>query len=80
MSERQRALADVILNDPDVDSLTSFIGVDGTNPTLNSGRMLINLKPRDERTSTASADHPPPAARDALAARASPFTCSRRRT
>jgi multidrug efflux pump len=54
MSERQRKLADVILNDPAVDSLTSFIGVDGTNPTLNSGRMLINLKPRDERSSTAS--------------------------
>jgi len=54
MSERQRRLADVILNDPEVESLTSFIGVDGTNPTLNSGRMLINLKPRDERTSTAS--------------------------
>ena len=49
MSERQRALADAILNDPDVESLTSFVGVDGTNPTLNSGRMLINLKPRDAR-------------------------------
>jgi multidrug efflux pump len=54
MSERQRALADVILNDPDVESLTSFVGVDGTNPTLNSGRMLINLKPRDQRSATAS--------------------------
>jgi len=54
MSERQRALADVILNDPDVESLTSFVGVDGTNPTLNSGRMLINLKPRDARTLSAS--------------------------
>ena len=54
MSERQRELADVILNDPDVESLTSFVGVDGTNPTLNSGRMLINLKPRDERSATAS--------------------------
>ena len=54
MSERQRALADAILNDPDVESLTSFIGVDGTNPTLNSGRMLINLKPRDARSATAS--------------------------
>jgi len=54
MSERQRALADVILNDPDVESLTSFVGVDGTNPTLNSGRMLINLKPRDTRTLSAS--------------------------
>ena len=46
MSERQRALADAILGDPDVASLSSFVGVDGTNPTLNSGRMLINLKPR----------------------------------
>ncbi|HZQ01007.1 MAG TPA: MdtB/MuxB family multidrug efflux RND transporter permease subunit [Reyranella sp.] len=54
MTEKQRALADAILNDPDVDSLTSFVGVDGTNPTLNSGRMLINLKPRDSRDVTAS--------------------------
>jgi multidrug efflux pump len=54
MSERQRALAEAILEDPDVESLTSFVGVDGTNPTLNSGRMLINLKPRSERTSTAA--------------------------
>src|SRR4029078_4120642 len=54
MSERQRALSDAILSDPDVESLTSFVGVDGTNPTLNSGRMLINLKPRDERSATAS--------------------------
>ena len=43
-----------ILKDPDVVSLSSFIGVDGTNTTLNSGRLLINLKPRDERRSTAS--------------------------
>ena len=49
MSERQQALAAVVLDDPDVDSLTSFIGVDGTNTTLNSGRFLINLKPRDQR-------------------------------
>jgi multidrug efflux pump len=54
MSERQRKLADVILSDPDVESLTSFVGVDGTNPTLNSGRMLINLKPRDSRQLSAS--------------------------
>ncbi|HQS15665.1 multidrug efflux RND transporter permease subunit [Reyranella sp.] len=54
MSERQRALAEAILEDPDVASLTSFVGVDGTNPTLNSGRMLINLKPRSERTLTAT--------------------------
>ncbi|KAF0102677.1 MAG: RND superfamily multidrug transport protein MdtB [Rhodospirillaceae bacterium] len=54
MSQRQRALAEAILKDPDVESLTSFVGVDGTNPTLNSGRMLINLKPRSERTLTAT--------------------------
>jgi multidrug efflux pump len=54
MSERQRALAEAILTDPDVESLTSFVGVDGTNPTLNSGRMLINLKPRDSRILSAS--------------------------
>jgi multidrug efflux pump len=54
MSERQRALADAILGDPDVESLSSFVGVDGTNPTLNSGRMLINLKPRNQRSATAS--------------------------
>src|SRR5207253_10088845 len=44
----------VILQDPDVMSLSSFIGVDGTNATLNTGRFLINLKPRDERPATAS--------------------------
>lgn len=54
MSERQRALVEAILSDPDVESLTSFVGVDGTNPTLNSGRMLINLKPRSQRSLTAS--------------------------
>jgi multidrug efflux pump len=54
MAERQQALASVILDDPDVESLTSFIGVDGTNTTLNSGRFLINLKPRDDRTLSAS--------------------------
>src|SRR5206468_1301329 len=45
MSTRQQQLAQVILKDPDVASLSSFIGVDGTNPTLNSGRIQINLKP-----------------------------------
>src|SRR5690349_1840035 len=50
MSERQQALAAVILKDPDVQSLSSFIGVDGANTTLNSGRILINLKPHDQRT------------------------------
>ena len=54
MSQRQQALAAAILKDPDVVSLSSFIGVDGTNSTLNSGRFLINLKPRDERRTSAS--------------------------
>ena len=54
MAERQEALADAILKDPDVDSLSSFIGVDGANTTLNSGRILINLKPSEERASTIS--------------------------
>ena len=54
MAERQRALARVILQDPDVVSLSSFIGVDGTNMTPNSGRIQINLKPREERTASAT--------------------------
>jgi multidrug efflux pump len=54
MAQRQQQLAQVILKDSDVASLSSFIGVDGTNPTINSGRIQINLKPRDERSSTAS--------------------------
>ncbi|MEN3032563.1 MdtB/MuxB family multidrug efflux RND transporter permease subunit [Chromobacterium amazonense] len=49
MADRQEALADALLKDPAVDSLSSFIGVDGTNATLNSGRLLINLKPKDQR-------------------------------
>ncbi len=51
MARRQRALARLILQDKDVASLSSFIGVDGTNNTLNSGRMLINLKDKGERDS-----------------------------
>src|SRR5471032_1000085 len=54
MSERQQALATIILQDPAVASLSSYIGVDGDNATLNSGRMLINLKPHNERDLTAS--------------------------
>ena len=53
MIERQQALAEAVLKDPDVDSLTSYVGIDGTNITLNNGRFLINLKPRDERSGTA---------------------------
>jgi multidrug efflux pump len=54
MATHQQALADAILKDPDVVSLSSFIGVDGSNTTLNAGRFLINLKPHDERSATAS--------------------------
>ncbi|MBN9510059.1 MAG: MdtB/MuxB family multidrug efflux RND transporter permease subunit [Alphaproteobacteria bacterium] len=54
MAERQQALADVILKDPDVVGLSSFIGVDGTNTTLNAGRFLIVLRPHDQRRLTAS--------------------------
>ena len=54
MSSRQQALAKVILMDPAVDSLSSFIGIDGTNETLNSGRIQINLKPVEARKTSAS--------------------------
>jgi multidrug efflux pump len=54
MIDRQQALAKAILTDPDVESLSSFVGVDGINATLNTGRFLINLKPRDERRTSAS--------------------------
>ena len=54
MSERQQALAKVVLADPAVESLSSHIGIDGSNVTLNSGRMLINLLPHAERDVTAS--------------------------
>jgi multidrug efflux pump len=55
MAERQQKLAKVILEDPDVASLSSFIGIDGTNTTQNSGRIQINLKPHEERSDAASA-------------------------
>jgi multidrug efflux pump len=54
MSEKQQELAKVILQDPAVQSLSSFIGADGTNTTLNSGRMSINLKPLSDRDLSAS--------------------------
>ncbi|MCP1440417.1 multidrug efflux pump [Erwinia persicina] len=49
MAQRQQQVASIIMKDPAVQSLTSFVGVDGTNPALNSGRLQINLKPLDER-------------------------------
>jgi len=54
MAEKQQELSKVILQDPAVQSLSSFIGADGTNTTLNSGRMSINLKPLSERNLSAS--------------------------
>ncbi|HTF84621.1 MAG TPA: multidrug efflux RND transporter permease subunit [Cellvibrio sp.] len=53
MAERQQLLVERVLEDPDVASLSSFIGVDGSNITLNSGRLLINLKSHGERDATA---------------------------
>jgi multidrug efflux pump len=54
MAERQQALARMILKDPAVASLSSFIGIDGTNTTINSGRIQVNLKPLKERRISAS--------------------------
>ncbi|GFE58828.1 MdtB/MuxB family multidrug efflux RND transporter permease subunit [Geobacter sp. AOG1] len=54
MAEQQQALAKVILEDPAVESISSFIGVDGTNTTLNSGRIQINLKPLSMRDANAT--------------------------
>ena len=54
MADLQNKLAEAILKDPDVENLSSFIGVDGTNQTLNTGRFLITLKPHDSRNLTAS--------------------------
>ena len=80
MAERQRALAQVILKDPDVVSLSSFIGVDGTNMTPNSGRIQINLKPREERSDSVTDVIMPLATSNCRASKASRFTCSRCRT
>src|SRR6185437_8588521 len=54
MSSLQQALGKTILKDPAVENLSSFIGIDGTNTTLNSGRLLINLKPLEQRDISAS--------------------------
>jgi multidrug efflux pump len=56
MGERQQRLAEVILQDPAVENLTSFIGVDGTNTTPNSGRIQITLKPLEERKDSSALD------------------------
>ena len=54
MANRQQALASMILKDPAVESLSSFIGIDGVNTTLNSGRIQVNLKPLEQRGISAS--------------------------
>ncbi len=54
MAQHQQQLAGIILRNPNVESLSSFIGIDGTNTTINSGRIQINLKSRDQRKETAS--------------------------
>jgi len=54
MAQRQQKLVDILLSDPAVDNISSFIGVDGTNTTLNSGRIQINLKPLEDRKLSAT--------------------------
>ncbi len=54
MAERQQKLAALVLKDPDVESVSSYIGIDGTNTTTNTGRMLINLKPLEDRVHSVS--------------------------
>ena len=80
MAERQQALAKVILQDPAVESLSSFIGVDGSNPTLNSGRFLINLKPLRTAQRQRHRCDPPAAGRARRRRRHRRSTCSRCRT
>ncbi len=63
MAARQSALADAILEDPDVTSLTSYIGIDGTNTTLNNGRFLINLRAARRSLAERRADRQAPAER-----------------
>ena len=54
MARKQQAIAKVLLDDPAVDNISSFIGPDGTNTTLNSGRIQINLKPVEDRKITST--------------------------
>jgi multidrug efflux pump len=69
-----------ILKDPDVDSLSSFIGVDGTNTTLNSGRFLINLKPATSAARDTASEIIRRLQQETAAVPASRSTCSRCRT
>ena len=54
MSERQRSLSEIVLKDPDVANVASFVGAGTVNPTMNSGRLYIGLKPRDQRHANAN--------------------------
>ncbi len=54
MSTHQRAIADIVMKDPDVESVSSFVGTGTINATLNTGRLSINLKPREHRSSSAA--------------------------
>ena len=76
MADRQQALARMILQDPAVESLSSFIGIDGTNTTLNSGRIQINLKP-NESGGSAPATSSAGCSRGLRRSMASPSLCSR---
>ena len=80
MADLQDKLAEAILKDPDVVNLSSFVGVDGTNQTLNTGRFLITLKPHDDRNLTASQIIRRLAEARSPASSASRSTCSRCRT
>ena len=80
MTEQQQALAKVLLADPAVDSISSFIGADGTNTTLNSGRIQINLKPLEQRKINAIDGDQPAGTEAGEGCRESSCTCSRCRT
>ena len=78
MSKRQQELAKVILQDPAVENLTSFIGADGVNTTMNSGRIQITLKPLEERAGVSARGCDPAAcSRSCSRCRASSSSCSR---
>jgi multidrug efflux pump len=80
MAKRQQQLVEILLKDPAVESVSSFIGVDGTNTTLNSGRIQINLKPLEERKISATDVIARLAAAVQGTSRAFSFSCSRCRT
>ena len=77
MARGQQELARIILQDPAVESLSSFIGIDGTNTTVNSGRILINLKPLEERKVDVCDRHSTACSRSWRRSTASRSTCSR---